>query len=279
MPWWNSKRREQDLERELEADLELEALEQQESGLSTEDARHAALRALGNAALLKEDVREAWGWRFLDRLKQDLSYGLRGMRRKPRIHGHGGALTGPRNRRQHCNLQSDRCRPAPLAAGARSSRAHASGPAEAERRALGQLHVSAGPRAGGSSRNLFGPLWVRRLPFAVRQGDAVEATSGAWVSGGYYATLGLQPVAGRLLTDTDDQPGAAPVAVITDGYWERKFARKPDAIGREIVIEGKPVVVVGVSPAGFTGANVGETADITLPLGILPQIRPDRSYN
>jgi predicted permease len=68
------------------------------------------------------------------------------------------------------------------------------------------------------------------------------------------------------------------VAVITDGYWQRKFARSPEAIGREIVVEGTPVTVVGVSPAGFTGASVGDTADITLPLGVLRQLRPDRTY-
>jgi putative ABC transport system permease protein len=134
-------------------------------------------------------------------------------------------------------------------------------------------------RAFADRREIFSSLCgFAAYRFAVRQGDSVEATSGAWVSGGYYATLGLQPIAGRLLTDADDLPGAALVAVITDGYWERKFARNPATIRREIVIEGKPVVVVGVSPAGFTGANVGETADITLPLGILPQIRPDRAY-
>jgi hypothetical protein len=83
MRWWNSRKREEDLERELAADLELETQEQQESGLSPEDARIAARRALGNAALWKEDVREAWGWRFLERLQQDLIYGLRGMRRNP----------------------------------------------------------------------------------------------------------------------------------------------------------------------------------------------------
>jgi hypothetical protein len=83
MRWWRRKEREQDLERELQSDLELEAMEQQESGLSAEEARYAAQRALGNATLLKEDAREAWGWLFLDRLKQDLRYALRGMRKSP----------------------------------------------------------------------------------------------------------------------------------------------------------------------------------------------------
>src|SRR5215469_8384368 len=83
MAWWWRKKREQELERELRSDLELEAAEQQKNGLPPEAAFYAAQRALGNLALLKEDVRESWGWAFLDRLKQDIVYALRGMRRSP----------------------------------------------------------------------------------------------------------------------------------------------------------------------------------------------------
>ena len=61
MRWWKRRERERDLERELQSDLELEAMEQQESGLSAKEALYAARRALGNATLLKEDVRETWG--------------------------------------------------------------------------------------------------------------------------------------------------------------------------------------------------------------------------
>jgi hypothetical protein len=61
MRWFRKKDLEQDLERELSSDLELEAAALQEEGLSAEDARYAARRALGNATLLKEDVRRTWG--------------------------------------------------------------------------------------------------------------------------------------------------------------------------------------------------------------------------
>src|SRR5580704_3003489 len=83
MFWRRKKSREQDLERELRSDLELEAAEQQENGLSAEEARYKAQRAFGNAAFIKEEVREMWGWTFLDRLTQDVTYALRGMRRSP----------------------------------------------------------------------------------------------------------------------------------------------------------------------------------------------------
>ena len=111
--------------------------------------------------------------------------------------------------------------------------------------------------------------------FNVGTGEAVERTSGAWVSGEYYQTLGLQPVTGRLLAPADDQPGAAPVAVITDEYWQRKFARDRQAVGRAIIVESVPVTIVGVSPQGFSGANVGQTADLTIPLAANTQLFPE----
>jgi len=70
LPWSSRQRREEDLDREIRAHLELEAEEQQDSGLAAEEARYAAQRALGNATLVKEDVREMWGWSSLERLKQ-----------------------------------------------------------------------------------------------------------------------------------------------------------------------------------------------------------------
>ncbi len=69
------KRREQDLERELQSHLDLEAEERQD--------RYAAQRALGNLALIKEDTRAMWGWTFLERLAQDAGYAARILRRSP----------------------------------------------------------------------------------------------------------------------------------------------------------------------------------------------------
>jgi putative ABC transport system permease protein len=101
-------------------------------------------------------------------------------------------------------------------------------------------------------------------------------TSGAWVSGGFFTALQLTPAAGRVLLPDDDRPGAPLVAVITDAYWDRNFQRSPNAIGAMLLVEGHPVTVVGVTPPGFTGANVGEVADLTLPFQAMPQLFPDR---
>ena len=83
MRWWQRKDRKHDLAREIRSDLELEAEERQEKGLSPVQARYAALRAFGNAVLVQEEVREIWGWMFLGTLKQDLLYALRNMAKSP----------------------------------------------------------------------------------------------------------------------------------------------------------------------------------------------------
>src|SRR5277367_742787 len=77
MRWWHLKKRDTDLERELQSDLELEEEEQRERGLSQEDARYAARRAFGNATLIREQTREAWGWMRLESLAKDVRYALR----------------------------------------------------------------------------------------------------------------------------------------------------------------------------------------------------------
>jgi hypothetical protein len=80
---WRRKQREHDLDRELRTDLDLEAAEQQQNGLSEVEARYAAQRAFGNVALIREDTRAMWGWIWLERFGQDLSYALRTARREP----------------------------------------------------------------------------------------------------------------------------------------------------------------------------------------------------
>src|SRR5690242_6110425 len=85
-PWrWGKRReaREAELERELRGHLELEAEDQQSAGASAEEAAYAARRALGNTTQIKEDVRTAWGFQWLETLLQDLRYGLRQLRRNP----------------------------------------------------------------------------------------------------------------------------------------------------------------------------------------------------
>ncbi len=125
-------------------------------------------------------------------------------------------------------------------------------------------------------RDIFaGVFGFAATTFAIGEADAVEHVDGAWVTGEYYETLGIAPVAGRLLTPQDDRPGAPAVAVITEGYWQRRFAGNPRAIGETMIVFGAPVTVVGVTQRGFTGTTVGRIADVTMSLGAAPTIRAE----
>jgi hypothetical protein len=83
MRWWQIRKRNADLDRELQSDIELEEEEQRERGLSPDDAHFAARRAVGNTTLIREQVHEAWGWAALEHLSQDLRHGVRQLRNSP----------------------------------------------------------------------------------------------------------------------------------------------------------------------------------------------------
>jgi predicted permease len=112
--------------------------------------------------------------------------------------------------------------------------------------------------------------------------DGVPETEilGQLVSGGYHAGLGVPMALGRPLTKDDDRLGAAPVAVVSWRYWQRRFGGDPSAIGKTVQVNLVPTVVVGVTERGFAGAmQVGESADITLPLALHARFQPDRGAN
>jgi len=105
----------------------------------------------------------------------------------------------------------------------------------------------------------------------------VSATT---VTGSFFPVLGLQPQAGRLLTEADDQPGGAAgwTAVISDGLWTRLFARGPQAIGAAVSIESVPFTIVGVAPASFAGISPGADTEVWLPLSALEAMYPQLKW-
>jgi predicted permease len=103
---------------------------------------------------------------------------------------------------------------------------------------------------------------------------------GQLVSGAYYTGLGVPAILGRTLTQEDDQPAAEPVAVISHRYWQNRFGGDPGVIGKTIQVNKVPVTIIGVTPAGFAGAmQIGESADISVPLAHHARFQPDRGAN
>jgi len=106
--------------------------------------------------------------------------------------------------------------------------------------------------------------WSTDLAIAI-DGDE-EFVTADLVTGAYYVTLGLDPVAGRLLTPADDDPASeTSAAVISERYWKRHFGRSPAALGKVVTIRDRTFTIVGVTPASFQSLQPGRVADITIP--------------
>ncbi len=125
-------------------------------------------------------------------------------------------------------------------------------------------------------RDLFaGVAGFSALSLSTGRGDTLRRVHAAAVTGAFYDTLGLRPAAGRLITRGDDIVGAPLVAVAGFSYWQRELAGNPAAVGSTVRLNGVPVEVVGVSPRGFTGANVGAVADLTVPVAAIARLNPN----
>jgi putative ABC transport system permease protein len=94
-----------------------------------------------------------------------------------------------------------------------------------------------------------------------------EQLSGNRISPALTRVLGIPPIIGRDFTDHEEKPGAAPVAMIGEGLWKRRFGTDPTLIGRTITLNGAPTTVVGVVPAAL---NLISGGDIYTPLTIDP---------
>jgi len=105
-----------------------------------------------------------------------------------------------------------------------------------------------------------------------------EIASGQFVSGGYYAGLGVLAVVGRTLTNDDDQAAGAPVAVISHRYWQRRFGMDPGVVGKTITVNSVPLTIVGVTPKGFEGTlQIGASPDFSTPMSMEPLMNPGGS--
>ncbi len=98
-------------------------------------------------------------------------------------------------------------------------------------------------------------------------GQQIETARVRLVSGGYFSTLGVQPVLGRAFTgEIDRARGASPFAVISFAYWKQRFGLDPAILGRTIRIRDTTFEIIGVAPPGFYGETVGDAPDVWLPI-------------
>jgi predicted permease len=108
--------------------------------------------------------------------------------------------------------------------------------------------------------------------FSLQTGEGPVAAAGSVVSGNYFEVLGVRPARGRFFLSGDAVAGARPVAVLSWDTWRRRFAGDPAVVGREVVLNGRAVTVVGVAPRGFGGTISVLSLELWVPLEVYPQL-------
>lgn len=278
MKWWQIGKRNADLERELQSDLALEEEEQREGGLSSEDARYAALRAFGNPTLIREQTHATWSWSWLESLIRDLQYGLRGMRRNAGSTvfailiaglGIGGAST------VFSVVNALLLRPLPFRNPGQlvwiSNGENYSTQAE-HYSDLRDQNQSFSDLAGWSGDYSAGDKELTGI------GEPERITSVA-VTENFFALLGVEPLLGRSFTKEEGQGKyLAPSAMLlSHSFWRRRFAEDPNIVGRKLTLNNQPVTVIGILPASFDFASIfapGTPIDTFIPWPLKDNKKP-----
>jgi predicted permease len=108
--------------------------------------------------------------------------------------------------------------------------------------------------------------------------EQAEVVRGQVVSGSYYTGLGVQPMLGRAITDSDDNAAAPPVVVLSHFYWQERFGANPAVIGQQLKLNQTTFTIVGVTPPAFTGAlQVSDRPAVTVPLAFEPALLGERT--
>ena len=289
---------EAELEEELRAHLEHQVEKYVQSGLPVEEARRRAKLEFGGVDQVKEECRDARGVRFIETMIQDLRYSLRTLARNPAFAtvtvltlalgiGVNTAIFSLINAVMLKSLpvrQPERLvlfqwasqgwpEMVPSLSGTggtdksgRFTSTSFSYPAFEETRASNQVLSGICAFSGAGRLNL------------VTGGHAGLAEADL-VSGDYFSTLGVEPILGRPLTPADDRPEAPRAAVISYGYWMRRFGGDASVAGKNVTLNDVPFTIVGVSPPEFFGVQPGRSVDIWLPLHAASQVLPDLEWS
>ena len=240
---------EHELTREVDFHLEMETQANLRAGLNPAEARLAALRSFGGVAQVQEECRDTWGVRFLDNLKQDLAYGLRGLRHSP---GFACvviltlALGIGANTAIFSVVQGVLLRPRAYAAPDRIVLLNQAAP----KAGLPFLGFSVPDFTDFRERNRsFSALAEYHSMWFILLGrPEPERVQTGVVSDNFFDLLGVKPLLGRTFLPGEDKLGAPAVLVLSYEYWQRSFGGDPHVVGRVFEMNNKPHTVVGVIP-------------------------------
>jgi len=245
--------REDDLDRELRAHLDLEAEELRQAGLTRGEAAYAARRALGNTTALKEAVRDMTRWTSLERLAQDLRYGARLLRRSPGftiVAILTLALGIGANTAIFSVVNAVLLRPLPFKDSGRLVRLW---PTKAKA-GLAAFPITSFPNFidwRTQSRSFEQMEAYVPRSFNITGGDQPEHVAGLRTSAGFLQLLGVIPIHGRAFAAEEMQPGRDHVVLLSEGLWQSRFAKDSGILGKIVRLNDESYAVIGILPAAF----------------------------
>ena len=265
MRFW--RQRDKDLDAEIESHLQMAMREYVEGGESPDEAAHSARRELGNIAVVKEVTREIWGWAALQQWMQDVRYGVRMLVKSP-----GFSLVAiltltlgiGANTALFSVVNGVLLNPLPYPKPDQLVTLDESKPNFEQ----GSISFPNFRDWRKENRTFSAMAIARPWSFTLTNVGRAERMRAEFVSTDFFSMLGVQPLIGRDFLPGEDEIGTAPLAMISEALWKRKFGAAPELVGRAITLDGNAYTVVGVVPASFNlQVSNFRTAQVYLPIG------------
>ena len=266
-------RREREFAEELESHLALHIEDNLRAGMSPEEARRQAQLKLGGVTQAQELHREQRGLPMLETLIQDLRFGVRMLARRPGftvVAVLSLALGIGANTAIFSLINMLLLRPLPIRQPGQLVALNNAG----ANRSLFSNFSYPNYEDLRARNDVFTDLFAYRItPLSISHDGINERRWGYEVSGNYFVALGVQPALGRFISADDDRtPGAHPVVVIGHRYWQQSLGGAPDAVGKEVIVNGRRYTIIGVTPPGFLGTEIASAAEFWFPLAMLAQL-------
>ncbi|HKV26556.1 MAG TPA: ABC transporter permease [Candidatus Acidoferrum sp.] len=276
--WWLWKRRDSELDKEIQHHLRMAEDERVERGATAEDARAGARREFGNVGLVKETSRDAWGWRWLQDFFADLRYGLRMLRQNPAFTAAAVlaiALGVGINVGIFSVLNGAALRLLPVPRAAQIVSINQAFHGHFSRNVHGEGSMFSYPEYldyRDHNHVFLGLLAYEPFVETTLAAPRVQDLFGALTSCNYFDVLNEHPALGRGFLDSDcAAPEGNPVVVISDQLWKSTFGGDSSIIGKNITLNRTACTVVGIAPPHFTGTDVVPSsfwAPLTLQQGL-----------
>jgi putative ABC transport system permease protein len=259
-----------ELDEELRYHLERQIEELINNGMTKEEARYAALRALGGIEQRKEECRDMRSLRLIEELLQDLRYGLRTLRKSPGFTTVAvltlafgiGANTAIFSLVDPILIKSLPVKNPEGLVILKTVNQRGEDGIELSYPLFEQLRARTQVFSGVIATNS-----VRATEMIAEIGSPREKARLQLVSGEYFQVLGVNAIIGRTLTTADNQaPGAHPVAVLNYHYWQHRYRGDFSVVGKVITLKDQPLTIIGVTTPEFYGAQWGDVPDIWAPL-------------